>query len=112
MLESYRNYQRNWQKVAEHRPELNGMEWKLLETTRIVQVMSWLAPTLTHITMRNPVISGAKDRAVSALLWPWWAVVPRRRVMTSLILGTRGHRVARDNMGKSRGQPSPELYDT
>jgi hypothetical protein len=40
VLELYGNYQRNWRKVAEHRPELDGMEWKLLEATRIVQVMS------------------------------------------------------------------------
>ena len=43
-LESYRSYQRNWRKVAEHRPELNGMEWKLPETTYIIQVMGSVGP--------------------------------------------------------------------
>ena len=44
MLESYRSYQRNWRKVAEHRPELDGTEWRLLETTRIVQVVGSVIP--------------------------------------------------------------------
>ena len=44
MLELYGSYQRNWRKVAEHCPELDGTEWKLLETTRIVQVMGLVSP--------------------------------------------------------------------
>jgi hypothetical protein len=44
ILELYGSYQRNWQKVAEHHPELDGTEWKLLETTRIVQVMGLVIP--------------------------------------------------------------------
>ena len=40
MLELYGNYR----KVTEHRPELDGMEWKLLETTCIVQVMGLVGP--------------------------------------------------------------------
>jgi hypothetical protein len=40
MLESYGNYQ----KVTEHRPELDGMEWKLLEATCIIQVMGLVGP--------------------------------------------------------------------
>ena len=65
VLESYGSYQRNWRKVAEHCPELDGTEWKLLETTRIVQVVGRLSPTLTHITTCDPVISGAEDDAMS-----------------------------------------------
>ena len=40
MLELYGNYR----KVTEHRPELDGMEWKLLEATCIVQVMGLVGP--------------------------------------------------------------------
>ena len=55
-------------KTLEHygyHPERNGKEEKLVETTRIVQVVGRLSPTLTHITTCDPVISGAEDDAMS-----------------------------------------------
>ena len=42
--------------------EWSGNYWKLLVSYRS---WAWLAPTLTHITTRDPVISGAEDRAMS-----------------------------------------------
>ena len=44
--------------------ERNGDYWKLLVLYRS---WAWLAPTLTHITMRDPVISGAEDDVMSSL---------------------------------------------
>ena len=44
VLESYGSYQRNWRKVAEHRPELDGAKRKLLETAHIIQVMGSVSP--------------------------------------------------------------------
>ena len=65
VLESYRNYKRIWQNMTEHCPELNGNTRKQLETTVSYRTQAWLTPTLTHVIMRNPVTSGAEDRAMS-----------------------------------------------
>ena len=54
--------------------ERNGDYWKLLISYR-----SWarLAPTLTHITTHDPMISGAEDDAMSgALNWAALAMCP------------------------------------
>ena len=51
--------------MTEHRPELNGNTRKQLETTVSYRTWARLTPTLTHVIMRNPVTSGAEDRAMS-----------------------------------------------
>ena len=52
------------QNIVQNSMERNGDYWKLLVSYR-----SWarLAPTLTHITMCDPVISGAEDDVMSSL---------------------------------------------
>jgi hypothetical protein len=70
VLESYGNYQRNWRKVAEHCPELDGNREKLLETTRIIQAQARLTPTLTHVVTYVLVTSGAEDEQCQYRLEP------------------------------------------
>ena len=51
------------QNIIQNSMEWSGNYWKLLVSYR-----SWarLAPTLTHITTHDPVISGAEDRVMSS----------------------------------------------
>ena len=58
---------RSWQNMAEHRPELNGNSWNVLETTVSYKVWARLTPTLTHVVTYELVTSGAEDRAMSSL---------------------------------------------
>ena len=52
-------------------PELDGKEEKLVETTGYRTVQAWLTPTLTHVVTRNPMTSGAKNRAMSLEQGTW-----------------------------------------
>ena len=45
----------------EDRPELDGKEKKLVETTSNRTVQAQLTPTLTHVVTHDPVTSGAED---------------------------------------------------
>ena len=70
-LELYGNYRRRCQNTMEDRPELDGKEEKLVETTGYRTVQARLTPTLTHVVTRNPVTSGAKNRAMSLGQGTW-----------------------------------------
>ena len=48
-------------------PELDGKEEKLVETIGYRTVRARLTPTLTHVITRDPVTSGAENRAMSSL---------------------------------------------
>ena len=52
-------------------PELDGKEEKLVETTGYCTVQARLTPTLTHVVTRNPMTSGAKNRAMSLGQGTW-----------------------------------------
>ena len=62
VLESYGREEKLVECIVQNLMETHRTYWKLLISYR-----SWalLAPTLTHITTRDPVISGAEDRAMS-----------------------------------------------
>ena len=64
-MEAIRETGGRWQNIVQNSMERNGNYWKLLVSYR-----SWarLAPTLTHITTRDPVISDAEDNAMSLML--------------------------------------------
>ena len=56
---------RNWQNMAEHRPELDGNSQNILETTVSYKARAQLTPTLTHVVTYELVTSGAEDDAMS-----------------------------------------------
>ena len=58
---------RNWRNVVEHRPELDGNSWNILETIVLYKARARLTPTLTHVVIYELVTSGAEDDAMSSL---------------------------------------------
>jgi hypothetical protein len=50
---------------VEDRPELDGRDRKLVETTRIIQGLGSVNPTLTHVVTCDLMTSGAEDGAMS-----------------------------------------------
>jgi hypothetical protein len=65
---------RNWQNMAEHRPELDGNTRNILETTILYKTQARLTPTLTHVVTYELVTSGAEDDTMSTdrnPFYPW-----------------------------------------
>ena len=58
---------RTWRNMVEHRPELDGNKWNVLETTISYKARARLTPTLTHVVTYELVTSGAEDDAMSSL---------------------------------------------
>ena len=54
-----------------HRPELDGNERNMLETTISYKTRARLTPALTHVVTYVLVTSGAEDNAMSSSPFCW-----------------------------------------